>query len=426
MNNTPSTPSDSTPTQAASDRFCDGSARGSHPTCIISATFPPDICGVGDYTCQLARALGEQGERVTVLTGQHEARPCIEEVAEGVTVKRILPGWTWKSLVRILQEVQSEGYKLVHIQYTPQFYGRHAWVVSLLPVWLTLGTQCRTLVTFHEIYTPYLPGLRHLIAGTYHRLIDTILLWSSAAAIVTVENRMHRLTRLFPWMRRSVYTIPVGSGLAMMKGQSTDERLAQRASFGIAPDELVIGTFGALHTDKRYESLFTAIRRLLDKGDRVQVVMIGAITASHPYYKQLKKCIADLGLTRYITWTDFGTPSEVSRWLETLDLYVMTDLRGASDRKSSLITALAYGLPIVATRGPDTSDNFVDGENIVLVDVADETALVKQIHRLLGAPEERSRLRAGARRLYDSVYGWERIAHRTREVYQRYESRIQG
>jgi glycosyltransferase involved in cell wall biosynthesis len=146
--------------------------------------------------------------------------------------------------------------------------------------------------------------------------------------------------------------------------------------------------------------------------------LIGAYEEDHDYYAYLKKCIADLGLEPYIIWTGFGTSVTISRWLALVDIYVMTDLRGASGRKSSLTTALAHSLPIISTRGRDTTPEFKHGKNILLFDVDDEKTLGQHIIRLLHNQEERTRLRTGAQTLYTSKYAWESIARSTLKVYR--------
>lgn len=387
--------------------------------CVISATFPPAVCGVGDYTFQLCRALSQQGARVTVLTARHATPVRGERLADGVDVRPIVPRWTVGGLSLILREITAGGYDLVHLQYTPNLYGRATFAVNLLPWWVAAVAGCPTLVTFHEVYTPYLKGVRSLLAGTYDRVKDTVLLLSSAAVVVTVPSRGRRLSRLFPWLRGRLHVIPVGAGLDVMRVTEA-EREAQRVRLGVAPDEVVVGSFGALHPDKGYESFFRAVRRLRHQGHPVRGLIIGAYHDGHPYYERLKKYVADFALDPYIIWTGYGTPSDVSRWLAAVDVYVMTDVRGASERKSSLITALAHGLPIVSTRGPDTPEEFVSREPLVLVEMGDDDALVDQLGRLLQAPEERARLRAGARRLYESHYAWDRIAQQMLGVYQTY------
>lgn len=386
--------------------------------CLISATYPPDLCGVGDYTCHLSRALRRAGVQATVLTSQNTSPASPAAQHAGEDVKRLVSRWTLRSWPLLLKEIKTGGYDLVHIQYTPNLYGRPHVAIHLLPWCLSLWSGCRTLVTFHEIYTPMLRGLRNLLLGLYDRVKDTILLLGSHGAILTVPNRVSRLSRLFPWLRGRLYVVPVGAGLQLDQ-EAPDERMGVRTQLGIRPEEIVVGSFGSLHTDKRYEVLFRVARRLLDRGHPLRLVLIGAYDKIHPYYRHLEKEIAELNLEPYIIWTGFGTPLEVSRWLKMVDIYAMTDLRGASGRKSSLITALAHGLPVVSTRGSDTTEEFSGNGDIVLVDLDDVEHFVHHIERLIRNPHERTELGRRGYQLYESHFSWDTIAQRTITLYHR-------
>ena len=381
--------------------------------CLIAATHPPDVCGVGDYTDQLASALAAEGHEITILT-TCRTRPPTHNTH--VRVKATVSAWNMSSLHKLRSEIKSEAYDIVHLQYTPGYYGRRTMMINCLP-WLLRGLPgCPVFVTFHEIYTPMLPGFRNKLVGLYDRIKDTVLLQGSTAVILTVPNRVHRLTTLFPWLRSRLYYIPVGTGITVVP-VTPSEQQTERARFGIHPEEWVIGSFGTLHTDRRYDMLFRAARQLLDEGHRIRVMLIGAYEEDHIYYIQLKKCIADLDLEPYIIWTGFGTSATISRWLALVDIYVMTDIRGASGRKSSLTTALAHGLPIISTRGQDTPSDFVHGSNVLLFDIDDDRELIQHIIQLLHNQETCTRLRTGARTLHALKYAWKSIARSTLQVY---------
>jgi len=381
---------------------------------MIAATHPPDVCGVGDYTYQLAQALGEEGSEVTILTTQRSESLSSNKI---VRVKTDVIHWHFSSLRSLRSEIKSEAYDIIHLQYTPGYYGRRTFMINCLP-WLLRGLHGRPVfVTFHEIYTPILHGFRNILLGMYDRIKDTVLLQGASAVILTVPNRVQHLSSLFPWLQRRLYFIPVGTGITV-SSVTPSEQQAERARLGIQSDEWIVGSFGTLHTDRRYDTLFKTVRHLLDQGFCIRILLIGAYEEGHDYYANLKKCIADLGLEPYIIWTGFGTSVTISRWLALVDIYVMTDLRGASGRKSSLTTALAHGLPIISTRGRDTTPEFEHGKNILLFDVDDEKILGRHIIRLLHNQEERTRLRTGAQTLYTSKYAWRSIARSTLKVYR--------
>jgi glycosyltransferase involved in cell wall biosynthesis len=384
--------------------------------CLVSATFPPDVCGVGDQTFQLALALRRAGVQVTVLTSDRGSSNGPSQAPAGIVVKRAVASWTLRRLPTLVRTLRAGGYDLVHMQYTSNLYGRRTLAVNLLPYLLARPL----FVTVNEFYSPMSRGLRNVVGGLYDRVKDTLLIWGSTAVIVTIPSRASRLSGLFPWLGRRIHTIASSANL-LPDGGLPDERARTRSLLGIGPDELVIGSFGLLHTDRRYELLFRVVRRLLDQGHRLRLLLIGSYGHDDPYYRYLVQCVTNLRLGPHVTWTGFGSPPEISRWLLASDLYAMTDLRGASGRKSSLMSALAHGLPVVSTQGPDTERVFVESDGIVLIDPHDEEdSLVRHIDRLLKDGEERGRLAGRARQLYQSGFGWDRTAQRHIEVYRQH------
>jgi len=382
---------------------------------MISATFPPDVCGVGDYTAQLERALRHLGVHVDVVASNRANSGNPPERQPISSLFRRMEKWNVRAVVGLLKTVRKNGYNYIHIQYTPNFYGPLSFAVNLIP-WLLLGSRCRTAVTFHEIYAPKLGGYKNRLLAFYDHFKDTMLLMGSSVSILTVPDRVARLGRRFPWLRSRLHAIPVGTGVRVVP-MTIEERNAERARLGIGADDFLLGSFGTMHVDRHYDTLFRTLHRMIDRHPRLRFAIIGAYREEHPYYRFLKKWIADLRLDPYIVWTGYGNEEAVSRWLSLLDLYVMTDVRGASGRKSSLIAALGHGLPIVSTRGRDTPPDFIDGENMALVEVDDEQALSDRIERLVQDTTERNRLRAGASDLFSSCFAWESIAQETIEVY---------
>lgn len=389
---------------------------------MISATYPPDVCGVGDYTFQLTKALQNLGVQVELVTSVRQAgeqndgdRPVEVRSGQAPPVERNVTRWNLRTLFSLVDRIEYEGYDCVHIQYSPNFYGSLSFAVNLLP-WLLLGTNCRTVVTFHEIYSPKLSGFRNRILSIVDYCKDTVLLLGASTAILTVPSRTLRLGMVFPWLKSRLHTIPVGTGV-QVEPMEPDERTRQRAHLGVGEEELLLGSFGSMHVDRRYETLIRVLHGLKARLPKLRLAFLGAYREDHPYYQDLKKLIAENGLESYIAWTGYGTEQEISRWLSALDVYVMSDRRGASDRKSSLITAIAHGLPVISTFGMDTPPEFFSSESLVLVAVDDEQALSRHIEAFAQDTERRARFGSGAHRLFEANYAWGAIARKTIEAY---------
>jgi glycosyltransferase involved in cell wall biosynthesis len=85
-------------------------------------------------------------------------------------------------------------------------------------------------------------------------------------------------------------------------------------------------------------------------------------------------------------------------------------MRGASTRSTTLVTALAHGLPVVAYQGPETPDYFKSEEQLLLVRPGDPRRLADAVLRVRDSPTLSARLAAGARNVYERHFTWELIA----------------
>jgi glycosyltransferase involved in cell wall biosynthesis len=397
---------------------------------MICATYPPDICGVGDNAAHLSLTLRDMGWQVSVLTSNSEKASHALLQNNGVLVRRAYSNWNFRTIIKILSDIRRERYDVVHIQYTPQMFGSFSFGIAILPSLVRLLAGRPVFITFHEIYTPFINDLRQNILILLNRVKDTIILLGCSEAFVSVPKRAEHLGHLYPWKRNRLHVIPIGPNIIPERAvPNTAKNLRpQRADLkhglGVPEDAILLGSFGMLHIDKRYDLLLKCLRGLIDRGHHIRLLLIGPYSEEHPYFIYVKKCIDDLDLAAYIVWTGSGTPHEVSGWFSLLDIYVMTDIRGASDRKSSMLSALSHGLPVVSNRGSDTTESFVNNENIVLLPENAEDEFVAAIEKLILAPQLRHDIGVQARSLYQRSYAWDVIANRSIEQYGHYVPRV--
>jgi hypothetical protein len=89
---------------------------------IITGSFPPMRCGVGDYTYQLAESLAQgSGLSVVVLTSRAAATPSTPTAFE---VFPVMESWDDSEASTIEEVTRKWSPDLVHIQYPTLGYGR--------------------------------------------------------------------------------------------------------------------------------------------------------------------------------------------------------------------------------------------------------------------------------------------------------------
>ena len=75
---------------------------------LVVDEYPPSICGIGDYSANLARALAARGVDVGVLTKQVAGLP-EQESRDGVRIQRLARGWEMGDLKPVLRAASALG-----------------------------------------------------------------------------------------------------------------------------------------------------------------------------------------------------------------------------------------------------------------------------------------------------------------------------
>ncbi len=384
---------------------------------LITGEYPPDQGGVGDFTAHLASALAAQGNQVHVITTQPDrsalvgtrSKPAPQETRE-VTVHRTLSSWGWRCWRGIAAWADDLGLDVLNVQYQAAAYNMHP-AINAIP-----RPQARppVVVTFHDLKVPYLFPK----AGPLRWWMVRWLASHADAVIVTNEEDRMRLDDELDL--RELHLVPIGTNI-VPRSRDLYDPMAQRARWGIEPEDLLLGFFGFLNESKGFEELIRAQALLVEQGLPVHLLKIGgrvgtADPTNRAYAERVDDLIAALGLIERVHWTGYSKPEEVSAALLAADICVLPFRDGVSFRRGSLLACLAHGRAVVTTHPRVRLREARDGETMVLVDPGDPSGLAKAVHRLRLNPELRTRLESGATALAEE-FSWGQIADRTIAVF---------
>jgi glycosyltransferase involved in cell wall biosynthesis len=381
---------------------------------LISGEFPPMQGGVGDYTCQMARAFVLLGHQVDVLVPN-----ALEPAYHSPQLQpwRVWPrvhGWKWNCWSQVIAVVREVRPDVINLQYQAAVYDMRHPAVNLLPWRLRrLPAAPPVVVTFHDLKPPYLFPKAGAVRGWAVRQLAR----HSRATIVTnaedleSARRWHFFATRRDQDRFTIHQIPIGSNIAAAPPAGYD-REAWRSRFGYGPDDLVWAYFGFLNESKGAETLI----RALAKSTGSRLLMIGGRVGSsdatnRAYAARIEALIGELGLTDRVQWTGYVPEEQVSAAFLGTDVVVMPYRDGVSFRRGSLHAALAHGCAIVSTTPRVPLPELGHGENILLVPPQDPQALSEAVLRLRD-PALRRRIGDGAR-VSAQQFTWERIAQRT-------------
>jgi len=326
---------------------------------LISGSYPPEPCGVGEYTYQLAKALRVKGLDVELLK---HAR------------------WRLRDSRSVLRVVDEAGADIIHIQYPSVGYGR-----VLGPQLLNLQRPC--VVTIHEVSQAHL--LRKLSLCAFLAAAKTL--------IFTTSFEKAAATRLTPWISGKSTVIPIGSNV-----------LTHSSKAGTVHN--TIGYFGLIRPNKGLEQVIELATLAVSKNAPFKIIVIGATSRGlHEYYSMLRQ--KSIGLP--VDWRVGLQGYDLDAALAEPQIAYLPFPDGASERRSSLLTFLSRGTPVLTTMGHHLSEEL---KAAVQFAANPETALT-QAEKLANDDEAWNDLRERGI-AYAKKFSWERIAQLHIQLYQ--------
>lgn len=318
---------------------------------LVTGPCPLGQCGVGDYTVRLATALMKAGVEAQV-------------IAEG--------SWSLGDVFSTNRLLRNRCFDIVHIQYPTAGFGR-----KLGPQALSLLRA--SVITIHEASQrrflrklslfPFLVRPQHLIFTS------------------SFERRF--LAQCVPWVMRCSSIIPVGSNIPE-PSQGVSRTLAEVVHFGL------------ITPHKGIEDVLELARLIGTSGRSLMVRIIGQVPAQHAAYgRNLRLQAARLP----VVWHHDLEADQVARLLGQISLAYLPFPDGASERRTTLKTALLSGLAVLTTVGPHTPRPLRD----VVLECASPLAAFRSLSALLDDPQQIVALSSKAVD-YARRYSWERIA----------------
>ena len=282
------------------------------------------------------------------------------------------------------------GLDVLNVQYQAAAYGMNP-AVNFVPR-RQRSDRPPVVVTFHDLKVPYLfpkaGPLRWQVVRTMAHRADRVI----------VTNREDYIRLEAEMATKRLKLIPIGSNISVDPPSGYD-RDVERAKWGVAPNDLLLGYFGFLNESKGGEELIQALAHLVEWGAPAHLLMIGGrVGSSDPtnrkYADRIEDLISEFGLGERVHWTGYSRPEGVSAALLATDICVMPYRDGVSFRRGTLHACLLHGRAIVTTRPAVPLPEARDGENMMLVAPRDSWGLAEAVKELASDLILRERLEA--------------------------------
>jgi glycosyltransferase involved in cell wall biosynthesis len=379
---------------------------------LVADEYPPSICGIGDYTANLARSLVDKGVHAAVLTKTLKGQPDQESI-DGVEVYRMADGWTAKDVRPILRAAGALGPdSIVHIQYPSLTnYHRRLMINLLPPLFRTMRRSNPLVVTMHGFH-------EHRLRW---RLRVLPMLWANSALIFVHPRDQKQALRWSPLAAGRSSLIPIASNVPAI---TTDQahRHQVRLELGLRPDDWVAVYFGEVRPDKGLHILLDAVEAIHRRGLPAKAMVISTI-GTHPhalsaYEQQMLQRLDQGKQENWAMLVRAETPQKAAEFLQAADVAAFPFTLGAAENRGSLMAAVVNGLPVLTTRGISTPPDYEHTYGVETVAADDVAAFAERLETLLSSEQDRTEL-AGKAKVAGERFSWSAIADQSIEVYRK-------
>lgn len=216
-----------------------------------------------------------------------------------------------------------------------------------------------------------------------------------------------------PIPRRSDPFDPLPSEIAPAAMES--ERRELRTELGVPDGALLAGSSAPLAEGKGHRTLLRAWTTVVRALPAAHLVLMG----EGEIEAELRGLAAGLGLASSVTFA--GAPVDPVRYLDALDLYVLASTEEGLG--TSILEAMADGVPVVAARAGGIPEAVEDGVTGALVPPDDEGTLASALSGLLADEARRRRMGAAGRAWVAERFPVERMVEETLAIYRDVSSR---
>jgi glycosyltransferase involved in cell wall biosynthesis len=255
-------------------------------------------------------------------------------------------------------------------------------------------------VMFHEPYFPFVSWPLHQnLLAVANRAMAALVMSTARMAYVSTTAWTRRLRRYAPASLPFIW-LPISSAIPVL--DDTEQVVAMRRRLAPVPESRVVGhfgTYGALNRALLIPAALLLLRRRPDA--RMCLLGSGSDTLAAELELRQPECrgrVIGLGHQQ---------SAELAASLQACDVALQPYPDGASGRRTTLMAALANGVPVVTNAGDATEDVWRSEGGVALVDSGSPALLVEAIGALLDDDTRRAHVASRGQLLYARCFAIE-------------------
>lgn len=366
---------------------------------IVAPSYPPECCGVGDYSHLLAGQLQALGHEISIWTDQLNPQR-VESVAV-----HYVGGLNKIKRMGILAGELREPLDALIVQYTPRLYSTGRFVEAI-PLELFIHRfqqrhKTPIVLMAHECHYPTHFNSLGLLVGYPQKFHFALLCHMVDKVVFSYESAYRQWQGELPHLRSKMFWIPVGANIVCQEIKRFEPFVNQT--------KLNLIHFGSAHPSHQFYSLFRIMEKANGQLDKnISLYFIGMKD------EQVKVVAKEHGFSGNIAGVvGLGvlTAKEVSGWLLGGHLMLAPFVDGVSTRRGSVMAGLAHGLPVATTFGVSTGRTTPWEKFCFLTPSCDADEYIQMVLRLLeGSWEQLTWMGQRGYQFFESHFSWKVIA----------------
>lgn len=351
---------------------------------MVVGSYPPDRCGVGDYTRRLVEEFQERGLAVQVLTSATSQAIGQESNLTSIywsVLRCLCIPWKWSS---------RRDATIIHLQYPSKGFG-HSLGVALIPIAAKI-MRIPCVITLHEFTR----------INTLRRVLEIMMAIFATKVIVSDSTESRALGRYVEGRRISI--IPIQPQMRL-----------EPIVYNSNPEAVLIVFFGFIRPDKGLDLLLEASIRLIKAGYYHRLKILSEISYKDPYHRMLIEMVNVSGCS-HIEYTGYVSEEEIQCQLEGTTLFVFPYLDGISQRRSSALVAFQTGVPVLTSQPEHDMPWLADGVNVLFFRRNSVDSLFSAMRVAMQDVHVRDRLHEGTLQLIRSL-SWAPTVMAHKEIY---------
>lgn len=274
---------------------------------IITGTFPPEKCGVGDFTYNLLNT-----------KAANEWELFYDK------------NWSIKTLSNKIQKINQSGIGIINLQYPSMGFG-YSIVPHLLCIYFSLFSNKRFTVTFHEFSR----------LGKKSKIASILFLFFSWKIIFTNQYEREAAIRYLFSVKYKSSVIKIHSNIKPVKSPPL-----------IPNRKLDLGYFGFISPLKGLEDFLFTAKELLSMNSEYKIYIMGQTQPEYElYYTKIINIASNYNITLYL-----NKPEDfVSKTLSDTKICYLPYPDGISERRGSFLAVILNLCLVHTTKGKFTT-----------------------------------------------------------------------